>query len=206
MSTVYPQETRTLIEDVLDLGEVDEPYINSRFLNFFQDSTLQTLISDAEAEYADMDDINAELKNYFKNLQQLLPNIAVPEIYAQIGALNQSIVIGNGVIGISLDKYLGTDYHIYAKYYSAEQRKSMNRSDIAPDCISFYLLSLYPMKNFARSTQYQRDIHMASVMWVANKAMKNNHFRSPYIEKVDKYMRQHKNITPNDLLSATIKL
>ena len=34
MNTTYPMETRTLIEDVLDLGEVNEPYINSKYSGF----------------------------------------------------------------------------------------------------------------------------------------------------------------------------
>ena len=49
MNTDYPMETRTLIEDVLKLGEVDDPEINKKFLSFYQDSVLQTLISDAES-------------------------------------------------------------------------------------------------------------------------------------------------------------
>ena len=52
MSTDYPIETRTLIERVLNLGNIDDPNINSRFLTFFQDSILQTVISDAELQYA----------------------------------------------------------------------------------------------------------------------------------------------------------
>ena len=57
MNTEYPIETRTLIENVLKIGAVYEPNINNKFLSFYQDTTLQTLISDAEAEYANMDDI-----------------------------------------------------------------------------------------------------------------------------------------------------
>ena len=55
----FPMQTRTLIEDILKIGQVDEEDINSRFLNFFQDTTLQMLISEAERQYAQMDDINA---------------------------------------------------------------------------------------------------------------------------------------------------
>ena len=48
MKTVYPIETRTLIEKILELGNVDEPDINSKLLSYFQDSTLQAIISDVE--------------------------------------------------------------------------------------------------------------------------------------------------------------
>lgn len=36
MNTEYPIETRTLIEKVLQLGEVSDPRIHNRFLMFYQ--------------------------------------------------------------------------------------------------------------------------------------------------------------------------
>ena len=54
MNTEYAIETRTLIENVLKLGAVYEPDINSRFLNFYQDTLLQSVISAAETQYANM--------------------------------------------------------------------------------------------------------------------------------------------------------
>ena len=48
MRTDYPMQTRTLIENVLQLGPVDNPDINNRLLLFFQDSTLQAIIDDVE--------------------------------------------------------------------------------------------------------------------------------------------------------------
>jgi hypothetical protein len=38
------------------LGSGDEPDINNKLLRFVQDSTLQTIISDAEVQYANMED------------------------------------------------------------------------------------------------------------------------------------------------------
>ena len=109
MNTAYPIQTRTLIEDVLRIGKVNETDINMKFLRFYQDSTLQMLINEAEQQYANMDDINQELTNAFQYLLQQIPNLEIPVVYAQIGSLDQSIIVGNGQIGICLDKYLGAD-------------------------------------------------------------------------------------------------
>ena len=46
MNLVYPMQTRTLIEDVLKLGRVNDPDINNKFLNFYQDTVLQALINE----------------------------------------------------------------------------------------------------------------------------------------------------------------
>lgn len=187
MNTDFPMETRTLIEDMLKLGEVDDPAINNKFLSFYQDSVLQTLISDAESKYANIDDINASFNTAFDNLKKLLPGINVPMIYMQIGALDQSIIIGNGTIGISIDKYLGEEYPLYQKYYPKAQRKSMNRQNIVPDALCFYLMSLYPMHNFEKRPQLERDLHVGKIMWLCNKAIGERVFKTKYVCVVEKY-------------------
>lgn len=58
MNTEYPIETRTLIEDVVKVGDATDPSINSKLLKFYQDTILQSIIADVEAEYADIDDLN----------------------------------------------------------------------------------------------------------------------------------------------------
>lgn len=200
MSTEYPMETRTLIEDILHIGEVNDPQINKKFLTFFQDSTLQMIVSDAESQYANMDDINQQLNKAFFNLKGRLPDMPLPQVYAQIGALDQSIVIGNQSIGISLDKYLGEDYPLYKKFYSASQLKAMSRSYIVPDCLSFYLLSLYPMPDFEQRSQIDRDLHIGKIMWVCNQALECKFFQSKYINMVDNYMKRNKDLTLDSLL------
>lgn len=203
MNTEYPIETRTLVEKMLHIGEVSDHDISERFLRFFQDSTLQTLVSDVESEYASMDDINQGLRTAFGNLKEWVPEMPLPRVYAQIGALDQSIVVGDRIIGISLDKYMGAKYPIYQKFgYSNEQLESMGRNYIVPDCISFYLLSLYPMDNYDSRTQLEKDLHMGKVMWVVNKAMGDNIFDTDYTRMVAHYMHRHPKVTVSQLLAT----
>lgn len=200
MNMDYPIETRTLIEDVLRLGEVNDPQISSKFLAFFQDTTLQKIVSDAESQYANMDDINTQLNIAFERLREHVPSIPVPHVYAQISALDQSIVIGNQSIGISLDKYLGRDYQLYKKFYQPSQTETMTRENIVPDCLSFYLLGLYPMNDFEARTQVERDLHMGKIMWVCNIALGHNFFKFGYISTVDRYMAANKGTSVENLL------
>ena len=204
MNTVYPTQTRTLIEDVLRIGKVNESDINMKFLRFYQDSTLQMLVNEAEQQYANMDDINQELTNAFQYLQKQIPNIEIPVVYAQIGSLDQSVIVGNGQIGICLDKYLGADYALYQKEdygYSQEQKSMMQRQYIVPDCIGFYLLSLYPMPFDRELSQEERDIHMAKIQWVVNNAVGHIVFNNTLVNRVDEYMKCNKNVTTAGLLA-----
>lgn len=203
MSTAYPQQTRTLIEDVLRIGQVNDPEINVKFLNFYQDSILQTLIAEVERQYASMEDINRQLTDAFGRLKEMIPDLKIPKIYAQIGSLDQSIIIGNGLLGISLDKYLGANYNLYLREdygYTEHQRKLMTRDYIVPDCIGFYLLSLFPMPYDRELTQLERDLHIGKIQWVVNRAMNKSVFNSLYVRTVDHYMKKNKSNTVLQLL------
>jgi len=205
MNTFYPMQTRTLIEDVLRIGKVNDPEINVRFLSFYQDSTLQVLIDEVGQQYASMDDINEELTSAFRYLKKEIPSLEIPEVYAQVGALDQSIIVGNGLIGICLDKYLGTNYPLYLRPeygYTLDQRRMMERQYIVPDCIGFYLLSLYPMPFDKPMSQEERGLHMGRIQWVVNKALGRETFRNAYVELTERYMKRNKRIGLAQMLGS----
>ena len=201
MRTDYPQQTRTLIEDVLQLGPVNDPDINNCFLVFFQDSTLQALIADVEQAYEDVDDLNHQLTNAFRRLSKMLPDIKIPQVYTQIGSLDQSIVVTDSMLGISLDKYLGADYPAYLRYgYTEEQRKMMTREYIVPDCLSFYLLSLFPLPDPDATTDEQRRWHMAKIQMVVNNVIGRKVFAGKAIDRLEHYRKAHPQMSTRKLL------
>ena len=194
----YPQQTRMLIEDVLKLGRVNDREINTKWLGYYQDTTLQAIINDVELQYARVDDIEKQLNIALDRLEKCLPNIPVPVFYTQIGDLGQSIVVGDGAVGISLDKYLGNSYPLYLKYYTESQRKLMTRKMIVPDAMVFYLLSIYPIPGDEHS-QLTCDIHIGKIQWVVNKIIGKKVFNTNFVRKVDHYVSSHK-YKPLDLV------
>ncbi len=200
MNKSYPTQTRTLIEDVLQLGQVNEPDINLKFLHFFRDSTLQQLINDVQEQFADIDDLNKELSDAFVRLKKAIPSVEFPQVYAQIGSFDQSIIVGHQMLGISLDKYLGADYPFYVEHYTEGQRRMMTRSMITPDCLGFYLLSLYPMPAKEELTQEERDMHMGKIQWVVNQVTERQIFDNSRVSTVDSFMKRNKKIDMDQLL------
>ena len=196
MQTLYPMQTRRLIEDVLQLGKVDDAHINTRFFVFFQDSTLQSLLAEVGRQYEDMSDVNEKLSVAFEHLKNFIPQIEIPIVYTQIGSLDQSIVVGDGLLGISLDKYLGADYPLYLKYgYSERQRSMMTRDYIVPDCMAFYLLSLYPLP-----ADSLRDIHMGRIQYVVNRILNHEFFENDYVKQAQRQMHNDKELSFSRLL------
>ncbi len=204
MNTYYPRQTRTLIEDVLRLGQVNDHDINSKFLSFFQDSTLQRMIVEVQRQYKDIDDLAEELSEAFLRLKEMLPSIDLPEVYTQIGSFDQSIIVANNMVGISLDKYLGADYPFYQEHYTEEQRSLMTRFMIVPDCLSFYILSLYPLPSSQLSDYELRGIHMGKIQWVVNQVMQNDIFNNEYVLQVADSMKRTQ-MPVEQLLRQTVK-
>ena len=124
----------------------------------------------------------------------------VPRFYAQISALDQSIVVGNGTVGISLDKYLGENFPLYLKYYSPLQRRQMTREHIVPDCLTFYLMSVYQLKDFERRPQIEQDLHIGKIHWIVNQALGHHVFRTKCVIAVENYMQEHHKVSYEELL------
>lgn len=201
LNTYFPMQTRMLIEDVLHLGQVNDTDINTKFLYFFQDSTLQRMLADVQQQYTNMDDVNEELATAFEKLREELPHLELPEIYAQIGSFDQSIIVGTGTLGVSLEKYLGEDYPFYQDHYTAEQRQLMTRSMIVPDCLAFFILSQYPLDGKKNAVQRERDLHMGRIQWVVNRLIGRNVFDNDFVKEVDEYMKQYPSTTIRELLA-----
>ena len=111
--------------------------------------------------------------------------------------------MGNNSIGICLDKYLGTNFSLYKRPdygYSDEQRRMMDRKYIVPDCIGFYLLSLYPMPLDSGMTQKERDIYIGKIQWVVDEAMGEEVFATRFTRMAGRYMKRNKNATVDQLL------
>ena len=166
MNTDYPQVTKLLIEDVLAIGEVNDNRINDRMSEYYSDSTLLVLMQDAEEKFKDLGWVEEKLTKGFKRLKKEVPGLPVPHFYAQIAALNQSVVVGDSILGFSIDKYMGADYPLYKRFYYDYQCRSMEPERIVPDCFTFYLLSEYPLPWQPGRTLLDMIMHRGKINWV----------------------------------------
>ncbi len=172
MKIEFPQATKILIEDVLGLGMVNSPKMNERIRDYYKDTVLIQVMNDARERFKDVSLLEKDFTKAFKKLKKEIPTFIVPEIYTQYSALNQSVVVGDSLLGISLDKYLGQDYPIYKKYYYAFQRKTMNPERILPDCLTFYLISQYPFSwEWEHRSLFDVMMYRGKIAWVVEKVL-----------------------------------
>lgn len=197
MNMEYPQATKLLIEDVLMIGNVSDADINERLCAYYSDSILMQLMRDAESKFKNMAPVEKGLTEAFRILKKEIPSFPVPKVYAQVSALNQSVVVGDSLLGFSIDKYLGEDYPLYERYYYAYQRRTMNPDRILPDCLTSYLYSLYP---FQWLTEYRAlfDIIMyrGKIHWVVSRLLKSKSYEDflGYTEEEALWCRKNKKV------------
>lgn len=166
MNLKYTLPTKLLIEDVLVIGQVSDDHIFQRLKTFYSDTTLIRLIEDVEERYPELKSVEKDLTKGFGRLQKEVPDIMIPMIYTQISAFNESIVLSDSVLGISLDKYMGEDYPLYKRFYYSYQRRTMRPDRIVPDCLVFYLMSQYPFPMDYSRTLLDVIMHFGKINYV----------------------------------------
>ena len=190
MNTGYPIETRTLIDWPPPMRSPWRLPSHRPNENWMMQKRAASRASHA---------ILSQLPSPWRKMKSMV----VPRVYSQISALDQSIVVGNQTIGISLDKYLGEDYPLYKKYYSPSQRKLMKREMILPEAISFYLLSCFPLPNFETRPQIERDLHVGKIQWIANQALDRHVFDNKFVDSVAHFCKSHPKVSYEEMLKMT---
>jgi hypothetical protein len=175
MNTEYLLATKYLIEDVLRLGQVNDDKINEKLKVFYSDSTLRKLTADALAKYSNMCRLEKKFTKGFQRLKTEVPSLKIPHIYSQISALNESVVVGDSILGFSIDKYMGEDYPLYKRFFYDYQRKSMKPERILPDCFNFYLLSEYPYPE-DKGRLLDRMLHRGKLEYIVSEILKYKTF------------------------------
>ena len=167
----YRMPTKILIEDVLSIGTVKDDTISQRLQKFYSDTTLVRLLSDVEAKYPNLDEVEKGLNKGFRKLKKEVPDTKVPFIYSQVSAFNESIILVDSLLGISLDKYMGEDYPLYKRFYYDYQCRSMRPDRIVPDCFVFYLLSKYAFPFQEGSCLLDMMLHYGKINYVVQKLL-----------------------------------
>lgn len=171
MNTIYGRPTRILVEDMLGIGNVSDTDINDIYKEYFSDTTLLRLMNDVESKFEDLAPIEEKLTRGFEQLRKELPLLLTPKVYAQISAFNESIVVADSLIGISLDKYMGEDYPLYGRFYYPYQCRSMRPDRIVPDCFLYYLSGTYPLPPLKKRTLLEYMIRNGQLYYVIQQVL-----------------------------------
>ena len=135
-------------QQMIRIGSTDNPETLEKLQSFLNDSVIIKVKRQTD-ELIDEDQIQKDFEQAFKHYHYYFPEKKIPDVYTCISGFNQSIVVSEDLIGISLDKYLG-DSEYYPQLGIAKYKvKNMHPEKIVPDAMYAWALTDYPIKSEA---------------------------------------------------------
>lgn len=121
---------------VINIGEESDSSWTDGLTRFCTDKMNNQVYNVTIEKYLDVLDVEKQLTSAFKYYRYYFPGKKIPGIYTYISGFNNSIITADSVLGIGLDKYLGSENKFYPslgiyKYQAAK----MNSNNIVPDCM-----------------------------------------------------------------------
>lgn len=136
----FPGVTEVYLENVVGFGGVGEERTWETYRLFRRDTAVRRLYTDCLTEYADLSREEELLTGAFRRAKYFFPQIETPRLYCHVSGFNQSIVVGEGFMSMSLDNYMGEGYGIYGLIGIYEyQRVNMVREKVVPDYVTAWL-------------------------------------------------------------------
>jgi gliding motility-associated lipoprotein GldB len=131
-------------EKVLALGNSSDPLYSNYLNSFLKDSVRISSRHKIDSVFQDILPIQKKIEEGFRHYKYYFPNKKIPQIITIISGFNQSVVMTDDAIGISLDNYLGAGCNYYAMLaLPAFKRENMQPAKIPTDVLYAWGVSEY---------------------------------------------------------------
>ena len=140
----YPEMTEILGKGVFNMQSPHHSGFFTKMEGYYSEPTLRQLYADALAKYSNIEEIEQSLGNVFAWMHEQFPSMQIPAVYMHVSGLSQNILVGDSLLSLSIDKYMGEDYPLYRDFFYEYQRRKMTPQMVVPDYVSGWLMSEYP--------------------------------------------------------------
>ncbi len=165
----YPQLLGLLGKSLFQSNDTDSTVFFTKLKKYYSEPTLKNLYKDAitlyDAHSPATRPIEQELSYGFTRMKELFPSIQIPAVYMHVSGLQQNMIVADSLLSISIDKYLGDSYPLYAKFFYPYQRKNMLPACAAKDGLYAWLSSEYPFIEKER-TLLNKMIYEGKMLYV----------------------------------------
>lgn len=162
------KEFLQLFSYVIKAGDVNDTAFSNMLVRFCTDRQNNEVYDYTLKVYPDLSSIERDLEDAFRHYLHYFPGRSVPGIYTCITGFNYSIISGDSILGISLDRYLGADCEYYPQlgiysYISAR----MTPQYVVPDCMYGWADSewIYDSIKYSSDNVLARIIHTGKLKY-----------------------------------------
>lgn len=166
----YPQMTEILGKGVLNMQNTSMPGFFTKLITFYSEPTLKKLYRDAIGKYSNIATVEQSLGNGFAWLKATFPTMQIPAVYMHVSGLNQNVLVGDSLLSLSIDKYMGMDYPLYQDFFYDFQRRKMTADYLVPDYLAGWIMSEYPFTG-KENVLLDRMIYEGKIKYLIHQAM-----------------------------------
>jgi hypothetical protein len=125
-----------LFSYVIHTGDINDPSFGDFMIRFCTDKLNYEVYQEVMKKFPDTDKLQNDMEDSFRHYIYYFPEKNVPVVYTCITGFNNSVFTSDSVIGIGLERYLGSNCEYYKRlqiynYLSVR----MTPVNIVPDCI-----------------------------------------------------------------------
>jgi hypothetical protein len=133
---------------VIKIGETGDSAWADGLVRFCTNKLNNEVYSTTMQVYPDIKNVEKEITLAFRHFRYYFPHKQIPGIYTCITGFNNSIITGDSVLAIGLDKYLGSTCKYYSRLQIYKyQAAKMNSFNIIPDCMYAWASSEWNYKD-----------------------------------------------------------
>ncbi len=162
---------------IIEIGDPSQAWFKSALHSFVTDQAVYNINNRVAEVFPELNALEYELSDAFGKWSTVFPNKPIPVIYTYVSGFNQSIVTTENILGISLEKYLGTEEELYNQVYPPlpnYQRYSMTPEKMPSDIIRAWAtteIEYSPEQNNLLSQM----IYNGQIMYLTNKLLPSTH-------------------------------
>lgn len=138
---------------------------------FITDYNMNQVYKAVNKTFNNIDTLKLKITDAFRYFKYYFPNLPLPIVITYISGFNQSIVTTDTILGIALDKFLGSDCAFYDRLGINNYMKyNMYKERIPVDCAKAWVLTQFPMSDSANNL-LANMIYLGKVMYVTKMLM-----------------------------------
>jgi hypothetical protein len=114
----YPQFYNLYVHDVLNMPAGDTAYnvYDTLYKYVIADAYMLRLYDSVENLYADISDVQQQIETAFAYHKYYFPHDTLPQLYTYIAPFVYQVVLGDSVLGIELNMFMGKNFGYYSSF------------------------------------------------------------------------------------------
>jgi len=143
----------------------------SRLQKYFSNQMLNEIYKDALETFSDVTKYETELSVADDIIMQNLNGRKLPQLYMHVSGFKENVMVLDGLISLSTDRYLGMDYKYYNRFFEPYQLIQMQPKMISRDYLKAWLLSEKILPESEKKTLLSEMINEGKILYTLSRLL-----------------------------------